>query len=1025
MDNLTLEGARAHIEQTLLRTLTTGMQVAAAFGLGMAALLWAVNDGLDTFQNTRVVLCALFGVMALIGLTVSRLRGVQAAARFLVISCLLFCLLAAWHTGTGVMSATLILPAAMIMIAGFVLGPRAGQITSLAAVGLVSLLWAAQSQGWIAGIQSANAPRPMAYGLMLIMSFAMMSGTVSQYSRLLWRLITGMERHRQDLEDQVAVQKTMQARLEEGQHRLHTLLSHAPIALVVMDKDTGEACFANEQALKVHGAQTLDELISVCAYGESPYSREDMLTLVHRARDEGSLTHRWRSRTVEGEVRWWSVRLDLMSLTDQPQMVIFGQDITESLKQEAALLGHRQDLERQVLQRTAELRSQQHRLASVIEALPMALTIKDREGRFVLCNRRFEEIFGLPKAMLIGCSPDELFPPALAARLQAHEQTLLETSQMVRFENTLMGRDGTPRDQLVTKVPLLDDHQRPEAILTVAVDITDQKALQRELATAKTEAERLGQVKSEFLANMSHEIRTPLHGILGMAQVAQGSPGVPTEAQEALDRIRRSGQHLMGVIDDILDFSRLDAGKLHVEQRHYAPAQMARDVCDLVQKAAQDKGLRLEMCCEPSPHQVLGDPLRTRQILFNLMSNAIKFTQHGSVTLHLRATPDTLVFDVIDTGIGMPSDAQHRVFSPFEQVDSSTSRRFGGTGLGLSISRHLARLQGGDINLRSSEGQGSTFTLSLPLTLAQGMDPAPPVAAPSPDAEEGLRGLRILAADDVDINREILSSLLHKRGAEVLCVENGLEAVQAVAAQGPGHYSIVLMDIQMPVMDGLEATGKVLALDPQLPVLALTAHALPEESDRCIAAGMAGHLAKPFDVSEMVNRILSLARQVANAPRVKAQTPAGNLSTPTPSTETSTAAPHVDPARTRLHPGGSAPEVTMELDKALARCGGQEALLRKLLAKFVTQQADFVQRHLGDASLDTEQLGRAVHQLKGTAANLGLPELSACAAALESSLRADSPASPSALQTEWAAVGQSLAHHVQAVQVWLKDPVAA
>jgi PAS domain S-box-containing protein len=1020
MDNLTLEGARAHIEQTLLRTLTTGMQVAAAFGLGMAALLWAVNDGLDTFQSTRVVLCALFGMMALIGLALARLRGVQAAARFLVVSCLLFCLMAAWRTGTGVMSATLILPAAMIMIAGFVLGPRAGQITSLAAVGLVGLLWGAQSQGWITGIQSANAPRPMAYGLMLIMSFAMMSGTVTQYSRLLWRLITGMERHRQDLEDQMAVQKHMQVRLEEGQHRLNALLNHAPIALVVMDKDTGDARFGNEQALKAHGARTLDELVAVCAYGESPYSREDMLALVHRARDEGSLTHRWRSRTVEGETRWWSVRLDLMSLTDQPQVVIFGQDITESLKHEATLTGHRQDLERQVQQRTAELNAQQHRLESVIEALPMALTIKDREGRFVLCNRRFEEIFGLPKPMLIGCSPDELFPPALAARLQAHEQTLLETSQMVRFENTLMGRDGTPRDQLVTKVPLLDDHQRPEAILTVAVDITEQKALQRELATAKTEAERLGQVKSEFLANMSHEIRTPLHGMLGMAQVAQGSPGLPTEAQEALDRIRRSGQHLMGVIDDILDFSRLDAGKLHVEQRHYAPAQMARDVCDLVQKAAQDKGLRLEMCCEPAPHQVLGDPLRTRQILFNLMSNAIKFTQHGSVTLHLRAIPDTLVFDVIDTGIGMPSDAQHRVFSPFEQVDSSTSRRFGGTGLGLSISRHLARLQGGDINLRSSEGQGSTFTLSLPLTLAPGMDPAPPVAAPSPDAE-GLQGLRILAADDVDINREILSSLLHKRGAEVVCVENGLEAVQAVAAQGPGHFSIVLMDVQMPVMDGLEATGKILALDPQLPVLALTAHALPEESDRCIAAGMAGHLAKPFDVSEMVNRILSLARQVAHPPAPHAPSPAVKAT----STATAMATPRqADPASARSHHASAAPEVNLELDKALARCGGQETLLRKLLAKFVTQQADFVQRHLGDATLDTEQLGRAVHQLKGTAANLGLPGLSACAAALETSLRANPPAPPMQLQTEWDAVSQSLAQHVQAVQDWLKDPVA-
>jgi PAS domain S-box-containing protein len=1017
MDNLTLEGARAHIEQTLLRTLTLGLQIAASFGLGMAALMWLVNDGLDAFQRARMALCAMFGLMALFGWVIARRWGLRAAARFMITGCLLFCLVAAWRTGTGVMSATMILPATMILIAGFVLGPRAGQLTSLAAVGLVGVLWMAQAQGWITGIQSPNAPRPMAYGLMLIMSFSMMSGTVTRYSRLLWRLITGMERHRQDLEDQVAVQKTMQTRLEEGQHRLNALLNQAPIALVVMDKDTGEARFANEQSLRVHGAKSLDELISLCAYSESPYGRDDMLTLVHRARDEGSVTHRWRSHTVTGEARWWSIRLDLMCLTDQPQVVIFGQDITESLQQERALQGHRQDLEQLVAQRTAELHAQQQRLETVIEALPMALTIKDREGRFVLSNRRFEDIFGLPKAMLIGCSPDELFPPALAARLQAHERTLLETSQMVRFENTLMGRDGTPRDQLVTKVPLLDDQQRPEAILTVAVDITEQKAMQRELAAAKTEAERLGQVKSEFLANMSHEIRTPLHGILGMAQVAQGSSGVPIEAQEALDRIRRSGQHLMGVIDDILDFSRLDAGKLHVEQRDYAPAQLARDVCDLVQKAAQDKGLRLEMCCEPAPDLVLGDPLRTRQILFNLMSNAIKFTQQGSITLHLRATPDTLVFDVIDTGIGMPADAQQRVFSPFEQVDSSTSRRFGGTGLGLSISRHLARLQGGDITVRSSEGQGSTFTLSLPMQRPMTAEITRPQAAHTAHTAqpEGLHGLRILAADDVDINREILTSLLHKRGADVVCVADGREAVEAVAAHGAGHFSIVLMDIQMPVMDGLDATRQALGLDPGLPVLALTAHALPEEGARCMAAGMVGHLAKPFDTEHMVQRILALARRVEASPTPRAMPPLPALGTE--------GAAHV--AMALLATAHAGPGPNLELDKALRRCGGQEALLRKLLDKFVAQQADFVQRHLADPAGDSEQLGRAVHQFKGTAANLGLPELSAFAAALEASLRADPPSSAEQLAADWDAVARSLSEHVTALQDWLKDPVAA
>jgi PAS domain S-box-containing protein len=662
---------------------------------------------------------------------------------------------------------------------------------------------------------------------------------------------------------------------------------------------------------------------------------------------------------------------------------------------------------------------QQHRLEAVIEALPMSLTIKDRQGRYVLSNRRFEESFGLSKAMLLGSTPHDLFPPAMAELFLTHEQSLLGEPRMVRYENTLLARDGTCRDQLVTKVPLLDDRQQPEAVLTVAVDITEQKALQRELTAAKTEAERLAQVKIDFLANMSHEIRTPLHGMLGMAQVAQGAPGLPDDADHAITRILRSGRHLMGVIDDILDFSRLDAGKMPVDHLPYRPAQLAQDVHDLVRDAAQDKGLRLHLVCEPTPEPVMGDPRRTRQILVNLIANAIKFTSAGSVTLHLRSTPETLCFDVIDTGIGMPEDVLQRVFSPFEQADTSTSRRFGGTGLGLGISRHLARLQGGDIGVSSRVGQGSTFTVRLPLTLADEQHTPSGAAAPviAPPSGASLHGLRILAADDVDINREILQSLLHKRGADVTVAEDGQQAVAELAGRGAGHFDLVLMDIQMPVMDGLEATRKLHELDAELPVLALTAHALPQETERCLAAGMVGHLAKPFDAQDMVAQVLHHRRRPAAVRPVEPQTEAKEASAP----------PAVDAESGETaactSPGG--PQVTLELDKALSRCGGQEALLRKLLQKFASQQADFVTRHLSDASADTDALGRAVHQFKGTAANLGLPELSACAAELESGLRASPTPEAGQLHTQWQAVQTSLDAHLVAVNAWLHDTVPA
>jgi PAS domain S-box-containing protein len=1017
-DGFTLAQARERIDDSLLRALNMGMRLMLGTGVLMAGLLWALNPHMDSYHRIRVVMGLTFSLAALVGLLVARRWGSRAATRFLIATVLLLSLVTAWRTGTGVMSATTALPATMIVLAGFVLGPRAGRITSVCSAAGVGLLWLAQSKGWIPGATSLNAPPPITYGLLLMAAFALLGLIVTRYSQLLWRVIVSLEAHRRDLEDRIAVQDTTQSRLEDSRQRLHALLDHAPMAVIVVDRDTAQMRFANRHALGVHGATDLRELSERCAFDAAPYQFSDMLALVHQARDEGSVTQRWCSRTVLGREIWWQLRLDLLKLSDTPEVVVFGQDITDSLRQEQALLDHKRDLEEQVRQRTSEVQLQQHRLEAVIEALPMSLTIKDKQGRYLLSNRQFEEGFGLSKAMLLGSSPHELFPAALASLFLAHEQELLASPQMVRYENTLLARDGTCRDQLVTKVPLLDARQQPEAVLTVAVDITEQKALQRELAAAKTDAERLAQVKIDFLANMSHEIRTPLHGMLGMAQVAQGTPGLPGEAGHAITRILRSGRHLMGVIDDILDFSRLDAGKMPADHLPYQPAHLAQDVVDLVRDAAHDKGLQLHLVCDPTPELVMGDPRRTRQILVNLMGNAIKFTAEGSVTLHLRSTPDALCFDVIDTGIGMAEDVLQRVFSPFEQADTSTSRRFGGTGLGLGISRHLARLLGGDIGVHSRMGQGSTFTVSLPLTRAEAKDTqdaqpavgAPAQAAQPAQCEAPLTGLRILAADDVDINREILLSLLCKRGAEVTVAEDGQLAVAQLARSGAGHFDVVLMDIQMPVMDGLEATRRLHELDADLPVLALTAHALPQETERCLAAGMVGHLAKPFDTQDMVAQILKHCRRAAGAGL-------GALND----------APNDAPPVDLMPPAaGQAPsQPTLELDKALSRCGGQEALLRKLLQKFASQQADFVSRHQGEPPADTEALGRAVHQFKGTAANLGLPALSACAAELESCLRTTPPPGPAQLQSQWQAVQSSLDAHIVAVNAWLHDTVPA
>jgi len=1016
MLRLTLAQARAQIDLAMHATLVWCLRGLLALSGVVGAALLLQGAHADPILSRRLWMCLAFATASAIGLVIARRHGARPTAGYMAAAILVLSGINAYLTSTGVMSATMALLPMMIVVSGFVIGPQAGKRFGVGAVALVGVLWATQSAGWITGVRPGNVPPLMTHGLILFATLAIITVTVSHYGELFWGLMQQLDDDRRELAHKVTQQDAVHGQLQEGQQRLTTLLEHAPICIFVLDKDTGEVSFANRQALLSHGVANVGQLISVCLFDEAPYQRDALMTLVHRVRDSGTVSQRWRSRTQGGRTLWWSVRMELLTLSDEPQVVMFAQDITENLEQQEALLAHRQELAQEVAQRTAELVTQQRRLESVIEALPMALTIKDRDGRFVLSNRRFEEGFGLTKAMLIGNSPEELFPPALAERLRAHEDTLLASPQMVRFENSLMTREGNSRDQLVTKVPLLDAQQQPEAVLTVAVDITEQKALQRELSAAKTEAERLSQVKTEFLANMSHEIRTPLHGMLGMAQVAQACVALPREASEAIGRILRSGRHLMGVIDDILDFSRLDAGKLSVEEAPYSPADLAREVIELVHSAAQDKGLQLLLRCEPTPPLVMGDPMRTRQILLNTVANAIKFTQSGRVTLHLRSEASALVFDVTDTGIGMSSEAQQRVFSPFEQADGSTSRRFGGTGLGLSISRHLARLQGGDISVYSVEGQGSTFTVTLPLT-----EPIPAQLVPTtsvPDAPHAdIQGLRVLAADDVDINREILVSLLGKRGAQVTLAEDGQQALALVQQHGPGHFDIALMDVQMPVMDGVEATRLMRQIDPDLPVLALTAHALPEERERCLAAGMRGHLAKPFDAQDMVMHMHRLARRHGVGPAAEpvsqlAQVPRHGVTLPPLAT---TPLPHP--------PELAGP--TLQLDQALTRCGGQDALLRKLVKRFVEQQADFARRTPQSTGADTEALGRAVHQFKGTTANLGLPELSALAAQLEAALRTQPPSAPGELQAMWQALDAQLHHHVAALQHWLGEPVTA
>ena len=528
-----------------------------------------------------------------------------------------------------------------------------------------------------------------------------------------------------------------------------------------------------------------------------------------------------------------------------------------------------QDIE---LRKQAEgrLKENQAWLQSILDNTTSLIYIKDPEQRYVMINRRFREVLQAEDSLVIGRTDRDFSEDAAADRYKSLDDEVIRSGKSLETEEVVVS-GGKNVHLLSIKFPLLDNNGRPIGIGGIATDITERVQYQQQLIAATRDAHKAKEMQELFLANMSHEIRTPMNGIQGMTDLLLDT--TLTDQQKEFARIiKRSVNNLLVIINDILDFSKIKAGKLAIEKIDFRPKDVLDHVKGIFDHRVKKKGILLQATIDPAiPDSLRGDPYRLNQVLINLIGNAVKFTDKGSVKVHVElqdrtATAVTLLFSVADTGIGIPESSLPYIFEHFSQGGIDISRRYGGTGLGLAISHRLVQLQGGSIAVKSIEGQGSIFSFELTYgyTSAEGAVSPVGVAAALADYNQCLAGKRFLVAEDNEVNQQLVEHVLRKGGGVVQLAGNGEEAIRHLA-QGK-NYDLIIMDLQMPVMDGYTATQRIRGeLGSDIPIIAMTATALIGEQVRCFEVGMNDYMTKPFEFTDLYRRILALSPPVLTA----------------------------------------------------------------------------------------------------------------------------------------------------------------
>ena len=641
---------------------------------------------------------------------------------------------------------------------------------------------------------------------------------------------------------------TARLQSEAARARSEALMTHlvatSPDSITLTDLATGRYVMVNDAFARLSG-WAVDEIIGHTALELGVWPNAEVRENFVREVTERGEVRNLRLDFVNRAGGAYSLRVSAarFTLEGRDYLVTNGRDVTA--------------IERERLERDAILEN---------ASIGIAVT---RDRTFQLANPKFEQMFGWPPGTLLGQPGAVVWPSEAAyAELGGEIGPALARGEPVEAERIMARRDGSTF--LCRLLGRAVDPAQPGqgATIWIAEDVTERRADERTLARARDDAEAANRAKSAFLANTSHEIRTPLNGLVGLARMAR-QPGLDEARRDRyLQQIDDSAQALSGVISDILDLSKIEAGKLSLETAEFDLHVLLESIEQGYAALADARALALEMVVRPGvPRRVSGDSARLRQVLSNFLSNALKFTAEGSVRIEVRPLDASwLRFEVHDTGPGIDPAVQARLFTPFTQADDSTTRRFGGTGLGLSICRELARLMDGEVGVISAAGKGCCFWAELPLPASGESDPQSVLAA-LPESTDALAGLRVLIAEDNAVNMLIATALLEQWGVLVSQAGDGAQAVAAVDAQADAGtpFALVLMDVQMPVMGGYEATRALRRRHAatELPIIALTAAALTSEREEALACGMNDFLTKPIDAQRLHDVLLQSSRAKA------------------------------------------------------------------------------------------------------------------------------------------------------------------